>query len=106
MTTYITRDKQARVANVKNQVENLEDYHWQKYLTKAKYSKCSTYGFGVHGFYNAKFISTENCIESSFIHFLLHTAADYFEAQTAELTWILVLVAISMNLRFLVFELV
>ena len=89
-TTYITRDKQARVANVKNQVENLENYHWQKYLTKAKYSKCLTYGFGVHRLYNAKFISTEDCIESSFIHFLLHTAADYFEAQTAELTWILV----------------
>ena len=87
--TYITCDKQARVANVKNQVENLENYHWQKYLTKAEYSKCLT------------LVSIDYIMRSSFqlrivlnqvlyVHCLLYTAADYSEAQTAELTWILV----------------
>ena len=40
MKCQLEEMKRPRVANVKNQVENLENYQCQKYLTKAKYSKC------------------------------------------------------------------
>ena len=65
------------MTNVKNEVENLEDYQWQKHLTIAKYSMA--------------LVSTDSEMRSSFQlrivlnQVLLHTSADSFEAQTTEL---------------------